>query len=102
MVSSTMTTARWRTLSSNVGIPIGRVSVPVPFGICTRRTGGARYVPDLARSRRSVSFGGKQGNRILIPRKSGEDLQQSLVIPAGDKALAAQTGFAGSVLLQNR
>ena len=24
--------------------------VPVPFGICTLRTGGARYVPDLARS----------------------------------------------------
>ena len=45
-----MTTARWRTLSSKVGMPIGRVSVPVPFGICTRRTGGARYVPDLARS----------------------------------------------------
>ena len=29
--SSTMTTARWRTLSSNVGIPIGRVSRPSPL-----------------------------------------------------------------------
>ena len=45
-----MTTARCRTLSSSVGIPRGRVSFPVPFGMCTRRTGGARYVPDLARS----------------------------------------------------
>ena len=47
-----MTTARWRTLSSSVGIPIGRVSVVEPaLGMCTRRTGGARYVPDFARSR---------------------------------------------------
>src|SRR5262245_43850792 len=48
-----MTTARWRTLSSKVGIPIGRVSVlEPPLGICTRRTGGARYVPDFTRSSR--------------------------------------------------
>ena len=46
-----MTTARWSTLSSNVGIPSGRVSVAEPaLGMCTRRTGGAWYVPDLARS----------------------------------------------------
>jgi len=39
-----MTTARWRTLSSRVGIPIGRVSVAEPaFGMYFRRTGGARY-----------------------------------------------------------
>ena len=45
-----MTTARCRTLSSSVGIPMGRVSVvEPPLGMCTRRTGGARYVPDLAR-----------------------------------------------------
>ena len=37
-----MTTARCSTLSSKVGMPIGRVSEPVPFGMCTRRTGGAR------------------------------------------------------------
>src|SRR5262249_28779482 len=48
-----MTTARWRTLSSKVGIPSGRVSVAEPpFGMCTRRTGGAWYVPDFARSSR--------------------------------------------------
>jgi hypothetical protein len=29
----------------------GSVSGPVPLGMCIRRTGGARYVPDLARSR---------------------------------------------------
>ena len=40
--SSAMTTARWRTLSSRVGIPSGRVSFPLPFGMCTRRTAGAR------------------------------------------------------------
>src|SRR5437667_10699129 len=51
-----MTTARWRTLSSKVGIPRGRVSLPVPFGMYTRRTGGARYVPDLARSSSDCRF----------------------------------------------
>lgn len=25
-------------------------TMPVPFGMCTRRTGAARYVPDFARS----------------------------------------------------
>ena len=32
-----------------VGIPIGRVVRPSPFGMCTRRTGGALYVPVLKR-----------------------------------------------------
>src|SRR5207244_3595047 len=45
-----MTTARCRTLSSKVGIPRGRVSLPVPFGMYTRRTGVPRYVTDLALS----------------------------------------------------
>jgi hypothetical protein len=36
-----------------------------------------------------ADWGILQGNRILFPRKSGEDLQQSLVIPPGDQALAA-------------
>jgi len=31
-------------------MPSGLVSVPLPFGMWTRRTGGARYVPDFARS----------------------------------------------------
>src|SRR5258707_532605 len=55
-----MTTARWRTLSSKVGIPIGRVSDPVPFGMYARCTGGAPYVPDKARCRRASlpSLGG--------------------------------------------
>src|ERR1700677_4040669 len=45
--------ARRRILSSYVGIPSGRVSWGEPaLGMCTRRTGGATYVPDLARSRR--------------------------------------------------
>jgi hypothetical protein len=53
---------------------------------------------ELMALRRSVERGAlygcsnwveRQGNRILSPRKSGEDLQQSLVIPAGDQALAA-------------
>ena len=48
--SNAMATARCRTLSSKVGMPMGRVCDPSPFGIWTRRTGGARYVPDLARS----------------------------------------------------
>ena len=44
--SSTISTARWRILSSYVGIPSGRVSVGEPaLGMCTRRTGGATYVP---------------------------------------------------------
>ena len=44
--SSTIRTARWRILSSNVGIPSGRVSPGEPaLGMCTRRTGGATYVP---------------------------------------------------------
>ena len=52
--SSTIRTARWRILSSNVGIPSGRVSPGEPaLGIFTRRTGGATYVPDFARLRRS-------------------------------------------------
>ena len=41
--SSTISTARWSTLSSSVGIPMGRVFFPAPgFAICTRRTAGAR------------------------------------------------------------
>jgi hypothetical protein len=40
-----------------------------------------------------------QGNRILFPGKSGKDAEQSLVVPAGNQAFAAQTRFAGSVLL---
>ena len=37
-----MTTARWSTLSSKVGMPSGRVSVAEPaLGMWTRRTGGA-------------------------------------------------------------
>src|SRR5215510_401739 len=56
-----MTTARWRTLSSRVGIPSGRVSVAEPpFGMCTLRTGGAWYVPDFTRSSR----------RCRLPSKS--------------------------------
>jgi hypothetical protein len=31
----------------------------------------------------------KQGNRILFPGKSGEDVQQSNVVPASDQTLAA-------------
>ncbi len=31
-------------------MPSGLVSLPLPFGMWTRRTGGARYVPDFARS----------------------------------------------------
>ncbi len=42
--------ARRKTLSSNVGMPMARICFPAAFGIWTRRTGGARYVPDLARS----------------------------------------------------
>jgi len=41
---------RYSTLSSKVGIPMGRVCDPSPFEMCTRRTGGAWYVPDFARS----------------------------------------------------
>ena len=40
--SRSIATARWRTLSSVVGIPIGRVSFPSPFGMRTRFTGGAQ------------------------------------------------------------
>jgi hypothetical protein len=40
----------FQTLIAWPGMPIGRVSSPVPLGIYARRTGGARYVPDLARS----------------------------------------------------
>src|SRR5712664_2030118 len=51
-----MATARCRTLSSKVGMPMGRICDPSPFGIWTRRTGGARYVPDFARSRSDWRF----------------------------------------------
>jgi hypothetical protein len=34
----------------------GTFMLPSPFGICTRRTGGAKYVPDLKRSRRDLRF----------------------------------------------
>src|SRR5580692_393770 len=57
--SSTIATARCRTLSSNVGMPSGLVSVPLPFGMWTRRTGGARYVPDFARSSSDRRFSSK-------------------------------------------
>src|SRR5579883_1991780 len=65
MASSSIATARWRTLSSNVGIPIGRVSDPLPFGMCTRRTGGARYVPDLARSSSDRRFSSNRSSYCL-------------------------------------
>ena len=35
---------------------MGRVCFPSPFGIWTRRTGGARYVPDFARSSSAARF----------------------------------------------
>jgi hypothetical protein len=34
-----------------------------------------------------------QGNRILIAGKSGEDLCQEVVIPAGLEPFAAETAF---------
>src|SRR6266498_1701708 len=37
-------------------MPMGRLFVPSPFGMCTRRTGGAQYVPDLNRSRSDARF----------------------------------------------
>ena len=46
-------TARWRTRSSSVGMPIGRISPSVPLGMYTRRTGGAWYEPDFARCSRA-------------------------------------------------
>ena len=51
--SSNMTTARCSVLSSNVGIPSGRV-LPFPFGMLTLLTGGATYWPDFAFSRNSA------------------------------------------------
>ena len=55
--SSAMTTARCRTLSSSVGMPMGRVCLPTPaLGMCTRRTAGARYRPDWNRSSTLVRF----------------------------------------------
>jgi len=39
-------------LKGRYPVPIGRVLLPFLVGICTRRTGGAKYVPDLKRSRR--------------------------------------------------
>ena len=54
--SNAISTARWSTLSSSVGIPIGRV-LPVPgLSKCTRRTAGARYRPDLNRSSKLDRF----------------------------------------------
>ena len=55
--------SRGESLIGCVGMPMGRVSPPVPFGICTRRTGGAQYAPDFA-----------------FPRASGGYLQVSLVV----------------------
>ena len=47
-------------MSSSVGMPIGRVFPALPgFGICTRRTAGARYCPDLNRSSKLVRFASK-------------------------------------------
>src|SRR4051795_12855212 len=43
-----------------------------------------------------------QGDCILFPRKRREDFEQGRVVPAGDQALATETGFDGSVLLQHR
>lgn len=55
--SSAISTARCRTLSSSVGMPSGLVFPALPgFGMCTRRTGGARYRPDLNRSSRLDRF----------------------------------------------
>ena len=49
---------------------MGRVCVPSPFGMCTRRTGGARYVPDFARSssdrRLSSSFAAYSLRRLSV------------------------------------
>jgi hypothetical protein len=46
-----------------------------------------RQLPALEQMTRDG--GSAQGNRISIPRKRRKDLQQSLVVPAGDQALAA-------------
>src|SRR6266540_1021416 len=55
-MSTSSTTALCRTLSSKVGIPIGRVFDPSPFGMCTRFTGGATYVPAFRRSCSDARF----------------------------------------------
>ena len=54
--SSTISTARCRTLSSSVGMPIGRVLLVPGFSRCTRRTAGARYRPDLNLSSNPARF----------------------------------------------
>ena len=51
-----------------VGMPMGRVSPPVPFGICTRRTGGAQYAPT---SRVPRASGGCPPGLARSPRPSG-------------------------------
>ncbi len=78
--SSTIRTVRWRILSSNVGIPSGRVSSGEPaLGMCTRRTGGATYVPDLARSRR----------RCRLPSQIGLVFVRGLSVHADSPVLAS-------------
>jgi hypothetical protein len=56
IASSTIATALWSTLSSRVGIPIGRVFFPSPLGMFTLLTGGALYVPFLNRFSRFSRF----------------------------------------------
>ena len=77
-----MTTARWTILSSKVGIPIGRVSPFVPFGICFRRTGGALYTPDFKRRWRSCRFS---------PRFSAYSSPVTSSIPAAPSFLQSGT-----------
>ena len=51
-----MSTARWRILSSRVGMPMGRIFAVPALGMWTRLTGGARYWPLLNRSSSSLRF----------------------------------------------
>ena len=52
---STSASARWTILSSSDATPSGR-SRPSGLGMCTRRTGLARYFPDCTRTCRSRRF----------------------------------------------
>lgn len=75
-------------------IVIAPAASTIVFGVAN--TTGSKVIVSSVPT--EFELASSQGNRILIPTETAENVEQALIIPAGDEAFAAEAVFGQSVL----